>query len=233
MADYKQHIISQGDTLQSIAQRYYGDVNEWHTIKDYNNLKYPYIVKKGEEHIANPENVVMVGSTITIPIEQSLIDVNTDNFTRRDINNVLDLVLGRDLSMIDTPYDYEERGLQDEIFSLNSKNGDVSTVRGVQNLKQAVMARLLTPKGSLLLHPNYGSELHKIIGKNTLGVARMIEDEITKTILVDQRIANVYAEYSKIDFNVYKGKFIVELRSIEEYFELLVESDPEGNYIIR
>ena len=233
MADYKQHVISQGDTLQSIAQRYYGNVNEWHTIKDYNNLKYPYIVKQGQEHIADPENVVMVGSTITIPIEQSLMDVNTDNFTRRDINNVLDLVLGRDLSMIDTPYDYAERGLQGEIFSLNSKNGDVSTVRGVQNLKQAVMARLLTPKGSLLLHPNYGSELHKIIGKNTTGVARIIEDEITKTILVDQRIANVYPEYSRIDFNVYEGKFVVELRSIEEYFDLLIESDPEGNYIVR
>lgn len=75
--------------------------------------------------------------------------------------------------------------------------------------------------------------MHKIIGKNTLGVARMIEDEITKTILVDPRIANVYAEYSRINFNVYEGKFIVELRSIEEYFELLVESDPEGNYTIR
>jgi phage baseplate assembly protein W len=44
---------------------------------------------------------------------------------------------------------------------------DVDTVRGRENLAQALVLRLLTPRGALagLGHAAYGSQLHKLIGQ--------------------------------------------------------------------
>lgn len=43
---------------------------------------------------------------------------------------------------------------------------DFKLVRGRQNLEQAIVMRLLTPRGELshLGHPDYGSRLHELIG---------------------------------------------------------------------
>ena len=45
---------------------------------------------------------------------------------------------------------------------------DLVTIAGRENLAQALMLRLLTPRGSLaaLGHASYGSRLHELIGRN-------------------------------------------------------------------
>jgi phage baseplate assembly protein W len=44
---------------------------------------------------------------------------------------------------------------------------DIGVIRRVENLKQALVLRLLTPRGELahLGHPDYGSRLHTLIGE--------------------------------------------------------------------
>ena len=51
---------------------------------------------------------------------------------------------------------------------------DVATVNGRENLAQALVLRLLTPRGSLaaLGHPVYGSRLHELVGERKTAALR-------------------------------------------------------------
>lgn len=51
---------------------------------------------------------------------------------------------------------------------------DMGVVRGKQNLAQAVIIRLLTPLGELspLGHPEFGSRLHEVIGRQNTETQR-------------------------------------------------------------
>jgi hypothetical protein len=51
---------------------------------------------------------------------------------------------------------------------------DLGIARGVENLQQALILRLLTPLGSLraLGHATYGSRLHEVIGQENVTAAR-------------------------------------------------------------
>jgi LysM repeat protein/phage baseplate assembly protein W len=48
---------------------------------------------------------------------------------------------------------------------LLKSNGKIATVTGLNNLSQALMMRLRTPKGSLKLHPEYGNDIFNILGE--------------------------------------------------------------------
>ena len=52
---------------------------------------------------------------------------------------------------------------------------DMAAARGVENLQQALILRLLTPLGSLkeLGHANYGSRLHELIGEENVTAAQL------------------------------------------------------------
>jgi phage baseplate assembly protein W len=53
---------------------------------------------------------------------------------------------------------------------------DLGTLSGRENLAQALLLRLLTPRGALaaLGHPDYGSRLHELIGHNKTESLRLI-----------------------------------------------------------
>ena len=71
---------------------------------------------------------------------------------------------------------------------------DMKIISGRNNLGQAVVMRLLTPRGELttLGHPRYGSRLHEIIGRtntaNTRGLARLF---ILESLKEEARIASI------------------------------------------
>lgn len=234
MARYKKYTVGYGDTIQGIAQGQAGTVDFWHDIVKYNKLEYPYIVDTPELKVQNPEGWVTIGDTLIIPIEIDLQTTNANSLSSRDQQLVLSLALGRDLSMTSDEDYYKHRGSHDEIFGLSaSGKGDVQTVEGVENLKQALLARLLTPMGSLLLHPGYGSTIHDMIGrKNTVDNMRILEDEIVKTLKKDSRVENVTAESSYIEEDTYHGEFTVQLFSLQEYFSFVIEGDSRGQIVI-
>lgn len=234
MARYRKYSIGHGDTIQGIAQSQAGSVDFWHKIVKYNKLEYPYIVDSPDIKVKNPEGWVTIGDSIVIPIEVDLLDTDANTLNKRDQELVLSLALGRDLSMSSDEDYIRNRGSHDEIFSLSAgSKGDVATVQGVENLKQALLARLLTPLGSLLLHPRYGSTIHDLIGKkNTIDNMRILEDEIVKTLKKDSRVESVYAESSYINEDTYHGEFTVYLHSLQEYFSFVIEGDNRGQIVI-
>jgi phage baseplate assembly protein W len=71
---------------------------------------------------------------------------------------------------------------------------DMGTVNGRENLAQAVLLRLLTPRGELaaLGHPEYGSRLHELIGReNTATNRNLVKLFILESLKMEPRIARV------------------------------------------
>jgi phage baseplate assembly protein W len=73
---------------------------------------------------------------------------------------------------------------------------DLRTVTGVSNLQQALLLRFLTPKGALahLGHPEYGSDLYKLIGElNTETNRNRAKLYVLEALVQEARIAEVLA----------------------------------------
>jgi phage baseplate assembly protein W len=73
---------------------------------------------------------------------------------------------------------------------------DLRTIEGRDNLAQAVIVRLLTPRGELapLAHPDYGSRLHELIGRqNTETTRNLVKLHILESLAAEPRIEEVTA----------------------------------------
>lgn len=71
---------------------------------------------------------------------------------------------------------------------------DFGVVSGLDNLGQAVLMRLLTPKGELsaLAHPEYGSRLHELVGRqNTATTRNLAKLYILESLQLEPRIQTV------------------------------------------
>lgn len=71
---------------------------------------------------------------------------------------------------------------------------DLSTLSGRENLGQAIMIRLLTPRGDLthLGHPGYGSRLHELVGGvNTETTRNLAKLYILEALRQEPRIETV------------------------------------------
>lgn len=71
---------------------------------------------------------------------------------------------------------------------------DLGLVQGIDNLGQAVLLRLLTPRGELaaLAHPDYGSRLHELVGRvNTETTRNLVKLFILESLQQEPRIAKV------------------------------------------
>jgi phage baseplate assembly protein W len=71
---------------------------------------------------------------------------------------------------------------------------DFDLIEGQDNLGQALVVRLLTPRGELaaLGHPQYGSRLHELIGAvNTETTRNLVKLYILEAIARESRVAEV------------------------------------------
>jgi phage baseplate assembly protein W len=71
---------------------------------------------------------------------------------------------------------------------------DLGAVSGRENLSQAIILRLLTPRGELseLAHPEYGSRLHELIGRqNTDTTRNLVKLFILESLQVEPRVEEV------------------------------------------
>ncbi|XWX30595.1 baseplate protein [Staphylococcus phage PG-2021_16] len=230
---FKKHVVQHEETMQAIAQRYYGDVSYWIDLVEHNNLKYPYIVETDEEKMQDPERLASTGDTIIIPIESDLTDVSAKEINSRDKDVLVELALGRDLNITADEKYFNEHGTSDNILAFSTNgNGDLDTVKGIDNMKQQLQARLLTPRGSLMLHPNYGSDLHNLFGLNIPEQATLIEMEVLRTLTADNRVKSANLVDWKIQGNVYSGQFSVEIKSVEESINFVLGQDEEGIFAL-
>ncbi|MDQ4043675.1 MAG: hypothetical protein M3118_07650 [Actinomycetota bacterium] len=71
---------------------------------------------------------------------------------------------------------------------------DLAVVNGRENLGQAIVVRLLTPRGELseLAHPEYGSRLHELIGRqNTETTRNLVKLFILESLQTEPRVEEV------------------------------------------
>jgi phage baseplate assembly protein W len=229
---YKQYTISQGDTLQAIAQDELGDMRLWYMLAQLNNLKHPYIVDTVEEKMKSPMNLATIGDSILINTTDSATDVATalatmPQYAREEIMN---LALGKDLDIAPLPTSQRKTGYSGEILELKGDNsGKLALVKGVENLKQSLFLRLITPRGGYLGHPNYGSRIQNYLGnKNSEENSIMIDIEIERTLRSDARVTNVSLKERTWGQNWYKATFLVYSITFDQAFEFVLNAGNSG-----
>lgn len=223
LSNYLKHTIVMGDNPQNISQDMLGDANRWIEIVMLNNLEYPFITE--DPSIAS-ETVKTIGDTIVIPVEtQQQVELN-----KNEIEEIYEKSLGYDLDIfgyegLDTvPLTEEETGqVSVDIY------GDLKVVKGVYNLKQALLMRLATPVGALLRHPEYGSNVHTIIGKrSTDGALQLAKGEIERTIRCDERVESVSFREAYQDGDIIKFSVDIKPVDIDIAFRMSLEFGEEG-----
>lgn len=233
MARYIEKIIASSDTLQSIAQQELEDMHRWAEIALFNNLKYPYIVDTVSEKMENPDHLKTIGDTVLIRVPSDQFrdtSLELDRMSSSEKEDIYGLALGKDLSIVPSQAEVRHRGSSDFIFNLTSDlRGGVKTTSGVSNLKQALLTRLLTPRGSYIGHPEFGSNIHMYLGnKNNSETADLIGLEVERVLRTDGRVRHIEPNGYQITGNTYTGAFIVTPVSIEEAFDFVVSMEHQG-----
>lgn len=239
MANYIKHVISYGETLQSIAQDELGDWTQWYSIAQLNNLKYPYIADTVAQKNAGT-NLVTVGDTLLInlpaTINQEDLVASLATMPTYEQDEIIALALGKDLDIMPitdstvTP----APGLSFQTFELKSDgNQHLKLVKGLDNLRQSLFIRLMTPKGSYLGHPEYGSMIDMYLGmKNTEENAQLLDLEIERTIWTDARVTNVVANGHSISDNSYTTSFTVYTMNTEQAFQFVINAQQNGPVVL-
>lgn len=178
------HTVRYDDSIQVIGQAYKVD---WRQIVSINGLEYPYIDTTPVDNPYEGNNTVAkVGTKLLIP---------SDNMTTPEISGEDDLAAyayGADLDIWSVLESEQGTNNLDDHGKLDSESGDIKLAVGLNNLKQQIITRLGTPKGTLSLHPEYGCDVTLYSGRKTT-VELLITQElaVTEAILQDSRIKSV------------------------------------------
>lgn len=187
MAQYRMHTVTPGDTIQYLGDLYSVD---WREIVTINGLKYPYIdTDIVDNEFAFVDTVAKIGNKLLIPNTSAVLPLKSNNTA----GEVEKYAFGCDLDL------YEEKISSHGVLNLetegnlsDAENGDVLTVEGIENLRQQISTRLGTPKGTLLLHPEWGSNLLSYIGRRmTPELLTEVSLEIQECVLSDFRVQQV------------------------------------------
>jgi phage baseplate assembly protein W len=102
---------------------------------------------------------------------------------------------------------------------IDPDSSDMATVDGINNLYQAVRDRLLTPMGSLQLHPTYGSRLHTLIGKGGNQINQMlVKMMVAESLQYEQRIdhaQNIDVRFDRTSQTIYISVEIISIYSTQ------------------
>jgi phage baseplate assembly protein W len=133
-------------------------------------------------------NAKVTGDVIYIPVDST--EVKPD-----DISKLIQIIGGEDLT----------EAVMGVVFN---DDGDLGTVSGTDNIKQAVSARLMTELWELSQHPEYGTELTEIIGTpNIFNKEKLAEIAILKALSYEDRIKDTIINTVTID----KDKIYIDL----------------------
>jgi phage baseplate assembly protein W len=80
------------------------------------------------------------------------------------------------------------------VYTVDGDGRDLALVSGRENVGQAILIRLLTPRGELaaLAHPEYGSRLHELVGRaNTDTVRDLAKLYVLESLQAEPRVAEI------------------------------------------
>lgn len=192
------HKIKIGDSLQKLARLY--QVKDWRSIAEINELEPPYIdsVYESTVYRDNPY-VACVGDTIVIPSARAYA---LSNRTEAEIENES---YGRDLDL------YDDKPVEQIVKGELRGSRDVNVVSGIANLAQQLMTLLTVKRGGLLLHPDYGSNLHLYVGnRDSIATRNKIRFEVESCLRSDFRVEDV----QDIEVERYDDSYVVTAKII-------------------
>lgn len=176
------YVVCGGDTVQGLAARFLGDGTLWYDIVIVNGLKPPYISWAGGPSVARP------GDTLLIP---RLGGDNRTNSAARSAGATEEQLFGRDCRLVETANSRPGRPEVDLVVDTRT-NKDIATIGGVDNLVQAVQARIWTTRGTMPHYPGYG--VPPLVGfGNTAANLTALKIGLKATISQDSRIDSVLA----------------------------------------
>ena len=153
------------DTLPAIALRELGDAARWPDLASLNNLLPPYIT--ADMALAGPR-VLFGGQPIMVPAPAPAPSGVTDPAA----------VFGTDVALVHGQI-------------ADDGAGDLLTVSGAPNLKQALGNRLQTRPGGLLRHPEYGCRAAEVLGQGAGQVSvQLAAAFVAKAVRSDPRVAS-------------------------------------------
>lgn len=186
-SQYTVHTVGAGDTIQAIGLLYGVD---WTELVEINGLEYPYI--DDDLYINENESldgVAKIGSKLVIPTP----GINIPNKTNNSSVEVEKYAFGCDLDLFSLEETQNHTiNLEVEGQLTDDNKGDIKLSEGIANLRQQLTIRLGTPKGSLLLHPEFGSNILNYIGlRTTVELLNKIKLEVQECLLGDFRVLGV------------------------------------------
>ena len=186
------HIVSFGDTLQSIAKERTGSEDNWRFIAQVNGISRSSELQTGDEIII-PEINAFGGDASDAP------DFIISEVASTSEGSGQDLVLGTDI-LVDP-----ERGV------LLDEDGNSLTVSGVNNVRQALNHRLQTQLGSLIQHSDtYG--LTSVVGIPGVELSnKYLRMSVVNTLIKDPRVARVARIEVDRDADIFRIAVTVEL----------------------
>lgn len=232
---YKHYVIKQNDTIQGIAFKLYQDIDKWYDLVKLNDLRYPYIVDSPEKVLDNPEHLKCWGDRLLLPnnindvvkAKRAKLKEKNTNYYR---NQHYDAVLGNDIKLnlhTDVTLD-EQRGV------LVSNGRDLDTADGIDNLKQSLIMRILTRKGTLYRHPNYGSTLPDMIGKPISStLLHDITTEVQRVISTDTRVQSAEVTESRLSYNSIFINVSITPIGYDSAFDLYIYRSENGDLSLR
>lgn len=166
-----------GDTLQVLAARELGDASRWPELISYNKLVPPFITDDPE--LAGP-GVVLTGRQILVPAPSPVVTTTTDP----------DAVFEKDIRLSSDG-------------QILVEGGDFAVVSGAANLVQSVKNRVQTERGELIYHPEYGSNVRRMIGVVNGPTAGLLASQYAKSaVQSDPRINRVTNASASVDGDV-------------------------------
>lgn len=186
-SQYVVHTVGAGDTIQAIGLLYGVD---WTELVEINGLEYPYI--DDDLYINENESldgVAKIGSKLVIPTP----GINIPNKTNNSSVEIEKYAFGCDLDLFSLEETQNHTiNLEVEGQLTDDNKGDIKLSEGIANLRQQLTIRLGTPKGSLLLHPEFGSNILNYIGaRTTVELLNKIKLEVQECLLGDFRVLGV------------------------------------------
>lgn len=155
-----------GDSLQLIAARELGDAGRWTELVSYNELVPPFIT---DDPALAGDGVILTGSQILVPAPAPVVTTTTnpDEVFQADVKLSADGEI-----MVD--------------------GGDLAVVSGTKNLVQAIKCRVETERGELIYHPEYGSNIRRMVGVVNGPTAALLAGQYAKSaVQADPRINTV------------------------------------------
>lgn len=181
---YRTHLVSAGDSIQRIALSY--GIEDWREIVHFNKLDYPYI---GSEDEMYDGNVAKIGTVLMIPSYDYVVSPTISDVS---LPTMEELAYGIDLDLYSKVDSFNMHNFDTKGELSEDENLDLKTVKSIENLSQQLTTKLSTPKGTLWLHPDWGCDVKRYIGrKASLEVLTKMRLLVQECLLEDNRVTAI------------------------------------------